>query len=415
MSRRASALACFALTLASARAAHTVEVEAAQRFTIFREGSSSRTGMCADKGKCDLTVYHPQTDVSAIFGSGLAFAGGYALDVVSGATPKVFGVDAVSSATQFSDKRHQFRGALTYTRPTAEVTAGYSYGWESDYKSSAVSVTTRSDVLDHQFTLGFAYTHNFDSVCDQDNQAAAGNPLNRLALSSSQNCFKSSADAALQTVSRSLNIDSLEPSVTWAVTPRLLLQAGATLQILDGFQSNPYRQVELGSAGRTPQESLPSLRQRYAFFTRGAYAIPRTRTAVHAMLRLYRDTWAVEAATGELLVNQYLTRFVVFSARARFSGQRGASFYRDATGYRLLGPNGKYWTGDRELSPMGNMLFGGKVAYLRIPEAGTPSFFSEIEAAAKWEELIYFLESSTAPNADRKAAMILQFSLSLRF
>jgi hypothetical protein len=393
-----------------------VELEAAQRFTVFREASTSRTGICAEKGHCDLTVLHPQTDISATFGSGVSLAAGYALDVVSGATPKVFGVDAVSSATRFSDTRHQFRGALTYTRPTADVTAGVSTGWESDYRSSALTVTTRSDILDHQISLGFAYTHNFDDVCDQDNQAAAGRPLDRLALASSQNCFKTiDGPVGQRTVTRRLNIDSLEPSLTWAATPRLLLQVGATAQILDGFQSNPYRQVELGSAARTPQESLPTLRQRFALFGRAAYAFPRTRTAVHAMARLYRDTWAVESITGEVLVNQYLAKFLLFSVRGRVHAQRGASFYRDANGYRLFGPNSQYWTGDRELSPMENLLMGGKFAYIRIPEAGTASFFNEIEGAAKWEALLYRLDSPAAPNADRKLAMIWQFAISARF
>ena len=402
------------LVLSSGSRAHAVELDAAQRVTLFREASSSRSGICADKGNCDLTVIHPQTDISAAFGSGVSVAGGYAVDIVSGATPKVFGVDAVSTATRFSDTRHEVRGALTYSRATAEVTAGYSYGWESDYKSNGLTVTTRSDVLDHQVTLGFAYTHNFDTVCDQDNTASAGRPLDRVALSSSQNCFKSGAGAQ-GTVTHALNIDSLEPSVTWAATPRLLLQGGATVQILDGFQSNPYRQVELGSAARTPQETVPNLRQRFAVFGRSAYAFPRTRTALQAMTRLYRDTWAVEAVTGELLVNQYLAKFLLFSVRGRVHAQRGASFYRDARGYRLLGPNGQYWTGDRELSPMENLLVGGKFAYIRIPEPGAPHFFNEIEAAAKWEGLFYRLDSALAPNADRKLAMIWQLAISLRF
>ncbi len=409
-----------ALTVAIASAgwgsARAVEMEAAQRITVFTEASNSRSGICADKGNCNLTVLHPQTDISATFGSGLSIAGGYALDVVSGATPKVFSVDAVSTATRFSDTRHQFKGALTYTRPTADVTAGYSYGWESDYKSSALSVNTRSDILDHQITLGFAYTHNFDDVCDQDNQAAAGNPLNRLALASSQNCFKIvDGPIGQRTVTHRLNIDSLEPSVTWAATPRLLLQGGATAQILDGFQANPYRQVELGSAARAPQESLPTLRQRYALFGRAAYAFPRTRTALQTMVRVYRDTWAVEAVTGEVLLNQYLAKFLLLSVRGRVHAQRGATFYRDAHGYRFLGPNSQYWTGDRELTPMENLLFGGKFSYLRIPETGTTSFFREIEAAVKWEGLFYHLDSTVAPNADRKLAMIFQLAIALRF
>lgn len=386
---------------AAAAPARAAEVEAAQRVTFFREPSASNAG---------ITVIHPQTDASVVLGSTVGLAAGYAVDVVSGATPRVFGVDAVSTATKFSDNRHQVRGTLSYLRSVADVAVTGTYAWESDYKSTAVTVATRSDVRDHTFTLGLSYTHNFDSVCDQNNQLTAGSPLDRIALASSENCFKGTADVT----SRRLHIDSLEPSVTWAVTPRLLVQGGGTIQVLDGFQANPYRRVALGSAGRTPQESLPLTRQRFALFARAAYVFPRTRTSLHVTARAYRDTWGVEAATGELNINQYLAKFLILSARARMHAQRGAQFYMTPQDYRG-GPNGRYWTGDRELSPMGNYLLGGKIAYLRIPESRGSSFINEIEAAAKWEGLFYQLDSAYAPNADRKLALIWQLSLSLRF
>jgi hypothetical protein len=382
--------------------AQAAEVEAAQRVTIFREPSASNDG---------ILVIHPQTDASVTVGSTVGFAAGYAVDIVSGATPRVFSVDAVSSATKFSDNRHQVHGTLSYLRPTADVAVTGTYAWESDYRSTAVTVATRSDVLDHAFTLGLSYTHNFDTVCDQNNQTTAGSPIDRVALADSSHCFQGMADV----VSRRLHIDSLEPSLTWAATPRLLVQGGGTVQVLDGFPANPYRGVALGRAGRTPQESLPQYRQRFAAFTRAAYAFPRTRTSLHAMARVYRDTWAVEAVTGEMTVNQYLAKFLILSARARLHAQRGAAFYMDSRDYSLFGPNGQYWTGDRELSPMGNYLVGGKLAYLRIPESQGSSFINEIEASAKWEGLFYQLGSANAPNADRKLALIWQLSLSLRF
>lgn len=393
--------------------ARAAEVAAAQRATLFLEPSS-------EKGNKGVTVFHPQTDVSGTFASGVGIAAGYAVDIVSGATPRVFGVrndssgrpmDAISGATAFSDTRQQVHGGFSYTRPTSEVAGSYSYGWENDYRSHAVTVTTRSDLVDHVFTIGLSYTHNFDRVCDANNQETGGDPLNRAALVKSEHCFQS----APEVTTRKLNIDALEPSVTWAATPRLLLQVGGTAQILDGFQSNPYRRVELGSGGRQPQETLPALRQRYAAFLRAAYAVPALRASVQASARLYRDTWAVEAATADVAVHQYLTRFLLWSARAHAHAQRGANFYRDAEGYRLYGPVGKYWTGDRELSPMRNYLVGGKLAYLRIPESGTKSFFSEIEAALKFEGLFYQLDSTFAPNADRKLATIWQLALSARF
>jgi hypothetical protein len=393
--------------------ARAAEVEASQRFTLFLEPSNI-------SGNAGITVFHPQTDVSATFGSGAGISVGYAVDAVSGATPRVFAVrndsngrpvDAISGATKFSDLRQQVHGGLSYSRPTGDISGSYSYGWEKDYRSNAVTVTTRTDVFDHVFSIGLSYTHNFDRVCDASNIDTLGIPLARQALANSSHCFQGTADVA----TRKLNIDAIEPSVTWALTPRLALQGGGTVLILDGFQSNPYRQVDLGKAGARPQETLPQLRQRYALFVRGAYALPRLRASIQAMGRAYRDTWGVEALTGEVTLHQYITRYLLWSARARAHSQRGAVFYEDAQEYFLHGPNGKYWTGDRELSPMQNFLVGGKLAYLRVPESGQHSFFSEIEAALKWEALLYHLDSTYAPNADRKLATIWQASISARF
>src|SRR4029079_1777948 len=99
------------------------------------------------------------------------------------------GVDAVSGATGFSDTRQQVRGGFSYDRPAAALAASYSYGWESDYRAHAVSASTRTDLVDHNFTLALAYTHNFDSVCDANNQGVGADGLNLRALTSSVHCF----------------------------------------------------------------------------------------------------------------------------------------------------------------------------------------------------------------------------------
>ena len=98
-------LAALAVLGAAPRASRAAEVEASQRGTLFLEPSNI-------KGNKGITVFHPQTDVSGTFSSGLGIAAGYAVDIVSGATPRVFGartdtggrpVDAISGATKFSD------------------------------------------------------------------------------------------------------------------------------------------------------------------------------------------------------------------------------------------------------------------------------------------------------------------------
>jgi hypothetical protein len=199
------------------------------------------------------------------------------------------------------------------------------------------------------------------------------------------------------------------------MTPRLVVQGGTTIQILDGFQSNPYRAVEIGSQGHEPQERHPQFRQRYAAFGRVAYAFPELRASAHGMLRLYDDSWAVRAVTGDVLANKYIGQSMLLALRAHYHVQTGASFYRTATDLRVLGPTGQYWTGDRELSPMSNYLLGGRMAFLRRPQQERNTWFVEMEADVKYELLLYQLASPDAPNADRKFAHIVQGAFALRF
>jgi uncharacterized protein DUF3570 len=382
----------------SARATNTAEVAA--RTTLFDEPSNKNQG---------VRVLHPQVDANATVASTVNFALGWSMDAVTGATPATF--DTVTTATKFSDTRNLFHGGLGLERSDGGIAFAGAYAFESDYKSVVISGTTHHDLYEHNFTLGLAYSHNFDSVCDTDNTAAAGLPLNRVALTSSSGCFSSDP----RFVTRKLSIDTFEPSLSWTMTPRLVVQAGATIQILDGFQANPYRKVLVGSQARTPQESLPEFRQRYALFLRLAYAFPELRASTFAMVRGYDDSWAVRAVTGDLVGTKYLGQSMLLSARIHYHLQSGASFYRNATGYQTLGPAGQFWTGDRELSPMGNYLLGGKIAFFRRPQQERTSWFVEMELGGKYEILVYRPESPFAPNADRKFAHIVQGAFAMRF
>ena len=198
------------------------------------------------------------------------------------------------------------------------------------------------------------------------------------------------------------------------MTPRLVVQGGTTIQILDGFQSNPYRAVQFGSQRHAPQERHPQFRQRYSAFFRAAYAFPEARASTLGMLRFYEDSWAVRAVTADVMGTKYLGQSILVSIRGHYHLQSGASFYRNSTDLRILGPTGEYWTGDRELSPMGNYLVGGKFAYLRRPGREKSSWFVEMELNAKYELLIYRL-SPDCPNADRPFAHIVQGAFSMRF
>jgi hypothetical protein len=391
--------------LAGARSA-SATVEATSTLTIFREASANNP----------IQVVHPQVDVSADLGKWAGVNAGYEVDIVSGATPRAYGsatetsagVDAVSAATSFTDQRQQARGGLSMNTPLVGLSAGYSYGWEKDYRSHTLSAAARGDFLERNFTLSLSYTRNFDSVCDQNNQNTQG-PLDLLPLASSENCFKVGAEDVVQ---RKVATHTFEPALVWTATPRLLLQGGGTLQVTDGFQSSPYRRVFVGSQGRSPQEHVPTLRQRYALFGRARVALPELRAAASGMARVYRDTWDLRAATAEAEVLKYLGPTVIAGVHGRYHLQSGVIFYRTATQYRTLGPVGHYWTGDRELAPLETALAGATLVYLRRPQG--KSWYEEIEVNVKFDLMKYNVEEG-GPSADRTGAMSAMVGGALRF
>jgi hypothetical protein len=408
---RRHALLILAASVFTAPARADDPTEASARLTFFREPSTGN-----NKG---ITVIHPQVDAASPLGGGLGIAAGWEADAVSGASPALFGhhvgVDAITQATPFHDFRQQVHGGFTYNRPDAGIGASYAYGWENDYRSHSLSATARDDLYDHNFTLVLSYSHNWDSVCDLDNSAAV-TTADLHPLTSSAPCFKPVQSGAVtqpNVVTKPLAIDAVETSLSWSMTPRLVVQGGGTIQILDGFQSNPYRSV--GIAGRESQEHEPTYRQRYALFARAAYAFPQWRASGIGMVRLYEDSWAVQAVTGDLAVNKYLSSVMLLTLRGHYHLQSGASFYRNSQQYATLGPAGQYWTGDRELSPMSNYLVGGRMAFLRRPQQERSTWFAEMEADVKYELLVYHAESGYAPNPDRPYAHILQGSFSVRF
>lgn len=396
----AALLLAFAVATLRAPSSYA-DVQGATRFTMFREPGSKNAG---------ITVLHPQTDVSAELG-GASLAAGYEVDMVSGATPRVFGgVDAVTSATRFSDLRQSAKASAGWNLADVGLLAGYSYGWESDYISHTLQVGARGDFLEKNFTLGLSYTRNFDSVCDANNALAQG-ALDRKSLTSSDRCFQG---GQTETVTRSVDIHTFEPVLSWTATPKLLLQFGATLQLLEGFQSNPYRRVLVGSQGRTPQEHVPDQRQRYAIFTRANYAVPVLRAAFALNGRLYRDSWDVLAATADAWFNTYLMDGLLFGVHGRYHKQTGAVFYRSAPNYEILGPAGAYWTGDRELSPLGTLTTGLKVTYLRTRRQKPDAWLDELEISMKFDAMFYNAEKFS-PNVDRTMALIAQAGVMARF
>lgn len=397
-----------ALLLAAATAVARAEDKVEIKAEYFTEPANKQA----------LHVFHPGVALNVDAHRDFSLNFGYEADVVTGATPRTYGaMDAISSATRFADTRHAFHGGAELRLGPAAVDAGYTYGFENDYRSHAVDVGAKVDLWGKNTTFRLGYSHNFDSVCDVDNKGAA--PTERRSLGSSQGCFKGTVGL----VEEPLAIDSYAASWTQVLTPIIISDLSTTFQVLDGFQSNPYRRVRLFGTVEA-QESEPLLRQRIAVQARLRFAIVRARGALGVLGRFYYDTWGIKAGTAEISWEQWLHPQLLLRVRGRYYQQGRAIFYRDAgetLSYESVGPVGQYFTGDRELSPFRDYLAGVKLAWVRnADEHGKVlRWFEQMDLNFKVDLIDYQPMTPLPPNQPRDVglvnALIAELGLALRW
>lgn len=323
--------------------------------------------------RTNMFVYSPSASVQARPFTWLEVGGGWEADVVSGASVatkagSAYGAthnpDVVTTAS-VHDFRNVALGDITLKGNTTSLTAGYSYGIEHDYQSNSLNVSARTDAFQHNTQFELAYAHNFDEVCNRVQDVALANqPTQWTALENSTGCFSGAANRVLDPIS----VDTYEASWGQSWTPVLETQLTYSAQLVDGFQSDPYRSVILGE-GVKAQEHVPNDRAREALIARGAYYLRSLKGAIRLTLRAYHDTWAIDSGTAELELEKSLGESVRLMLRGRAYRQDGAVFWSDdyTGGAPPLGQKGQYWTGDRELSPFWSFLGGLRVVWTWAP------------------------------------------------
>jgi hypothetical protein len=357
-----------------------------------------------------LSVVHPQLDLEVDAGEHVTLAAGYSADVVSGATASVFSVDAVASATPFDDVRHEAHASIALKGSRSALSVGGGAAVERDYASINLAVGGNVDLPGKNTNLALSYNHHVDQVCDRDNGMLNG--LERRALNGLDPCDVSKVivveDRPGVTVWRDLQIDTAQATLTQNMSPTLALQAGLFGQVLRGFQANPYRRVRV--SGVEPQESVPDVRGRVSLLVQANKYLTGLHSAVHGSVRGYSDTWGVNSLALEMAYSQYLGDSLLVRLRGRVYQQTEASFFKDAFFYDTEGPAGAFFTGDRELAPIRNVLAGAKLSYIGINEEGESvwGLFDEVRLDLKGD-LLLLDELPANPEGDNPAGIEGQF------
>jgi hypothetical protein len=392
---RSGALAVAALTAGAgvARAEDKVDLTT----TWYQE---ARKG-----GQGGLTVVHPQLDVGIDLGEHVTLDAGWSADAVTGATAAVYSVDAVSSATTFDDLRNEGHLSLGFVGRRSQLAFTTSVGAERDYLSLTFGGAGSIDLPGKNTNLALSYTHNLDQVCDRDNAMAS--PLERRALTGDVACPKNylrGDDTPGLNVWRDVTIDTAQATVTQNLSPTANLQLSLWGQVIEGFQSNPYRSVRVGALDA--QEHSPATRARAALSARVNRFIPLLRAAAHLSVRGYSDTWGVNSGTLEAAWSQYAGDSLLLRLRARIYQQSAATFFKDAFFYEVESTAGEYFTGDRELAPVRNAVVGAKLTVLTVAEDDKQvwGLFDKLQVNLKGDVLL--LDELAADDPDANVAGI---------
>ena len=352
--------------MAIVRPLRAQEVEFDTTHTFFHE-APTRTNM---------TVYSPGATLAVTPVDWLTVNAGWEADVVSGASVAIKagsafaathnGADVITTAS-VHDFRNVANAGFTLRKDAVSFTGGYAYSTEHDYRSNSLNVAARTETYEHDTQLEIDYAHNFDQVCDRVQDALDTSATLFHALEDSTGCFTSSP---LRTT-HDIAIDSLQASWSQAWTPILQTQVLYTTQIINGFQSDPYRSVII-AAGDVAQEHVPDMRIREAVALRANIFLRPIRAALRFSVRGYEDTWDIQSGTGEAEFEQYLGDAFRVTLRGRLYAQSGAIFWSDdyTGGNPPLGPKGSYWTGDRELSPFWSWTVGARAVYTLTKSRG---------------------------------------------
>ncbi|MFK7990376.1 MAG: DUF3570 domain-containing protein [Sandaracinaceae bacterium] len=317
------------------------------------------TGFYEFGGPLNMLVITPRAGLRVDPVEELTLNLSYEADVVSGASVAVVDapaaeIDAISSATQLDDFRSVISGGMALRSDYGTLTGSYSYGFESDYRSHSFTLGASTDLFERNTTFAVSYGRGFDQVCDL-NQPRNQEAVERRRLDVSDGCFDEDDE---DRTARDIDLQTFQGSWTQAWAPIFVTQLTVTGQLVDGFQSNPYRAVWLGRSAA--QENHPENRFRYAARLAARLWVEPLSGAIHASARVYRDNWDVRSVTAELAYEQSIDGAIRVRLRGRYYRQGAAAFFSDDYGFM---PRGQYFTGDRELGEMESFMAGAQLVW----------------------------------------------------
>lgn len=211
-------------------------------------------------------------------------------------------IDVVVSASEYTEQREENGISLDYLRQKTTVSLGYTVSTENDFDANTPGLGISQDMFGDLTTISMSF--------------ALGN-----------NTITRSDDPVFE---RESEVRSYRLGISQILTKNLVLAATYETISDEGYLNNPYRQVRYisGTGFSFEGGNYPRTRTSTAIALRANYFLPQ-RSAIHGGVRVFDDTWDIEAVTYEVGYKMPYGDQWIFEASYRFHDQSSASFYSD--------------------------------------------------------------------------------------
>lgn len=245
-------------------------------------------------------------------------------------------IDVVVTASEYTEKRTENSVAFDYLRDKSTMSIGYTRSEESDFDASTLSLGVSQDMFGDLTTVSIGFAMGDNTVRQNGNDD-----------------FEEDA-----------SVRNYRVGVSQIFT-RDLVMAFTFETITDqGYLNNPYRSVRyLDQTNQTgysfQQEVYPETRTSNAFAVRANYYLPQ-RAALHAGVRLFEDSWGIDATSYELGYTLPYEEDWILEARLRLHDQTAAEFYSDLFPFQDAQ---NFLARDKELSTFTSTTIGIGASY----------------------------------------------------
>ena len=242
-------------------------------------------------------------------------------------------IDVLVGASEYTEQRTENGIAVDYLRQKTTVSLGYSQSTENDYEAKNLSLGISQDMFGDLTTVSMSF--------------AIGD-----------NIIEKTGDPGFQEDSM---VRSYRVGISQILTKNLVMALTYETISDEGYLNNPYRSYRFvdGTSDDFRTEIYPNTRTSTAIALRANYFLPQ-RAAIHAGVRVFDDTWDIEALTYELGYTMPYGEHWIFEGTLRFHDQSKASFYSDLFPFE---GSQDFLARDKELSTFTSTTVGVGASY----------------------------------------------------